>query len=82
MQKQSIEFVRFRDLDENSLNVEFQVHTVQTDGLATIEALLQEARRKSVSALAFTEHVRYDTDWFDDFAVSPAFRRRAHLCQR
>lgn len=68
MQKQAMEFVRFRDLDEKKLKVDFQVHTVQTDGQATIAAILQEAQKKSLSAIAFTEHVRRETDWFDDFA--------------
>ncbi len=61
-------FAHFRDLDRSALNVEYQVHTSQTDGEATIEQLLASARQRKLSALAFTEHVRRDTSWFGTFA--------------
>lgn len=68
MQKHTPEFVRFRDIDKGSLNVEFQIHTNQTDGAASIEDILQASRAKSLQAIAFTEHVRRETQWFDTFA--------------
>lgn len=69
--------VRFHDLDAERLNVEFQVHTTQTDGHGTIDEVLEAARDRGVGALAFTEHVRLDTPWFPDFArrVREAARR-------
>ncbi len=61
-------FAHFRNLDHTTLNVEYQVHTRQTDGQATVEDLLATARQRGLSALAFTEHVRRDTPWFGTFA--------------
>ena len=69
-------FSRFRDLSLDALNVEYQVHTVQTDGEATIDEILTVAREREIGALAFTEHVRYDTKWFPDF-VSDVRERAA-----
>jgi putative hydrolase len=61
-------FFRFRDLDQEKINVEYQVHTDQTDGEATPGQLLGVALERGISALAFTEHVRKDTKWFQTFA--------------
>lgn len=61
---------RFRDLSQKSINMDFQVHTTQTDGHATIDALLEASARIGLSAIAFTEHVRRDTTWFADFAAN------------
>lgn len=63
-------FARCRDLDLHAVNVEYQVHTTQTDGRATIGELLQTARQRRLSALAFTEHVRRATAWFAEFAAA------------
>jgi putative hydrolase len=68
-------FSRFSELDSDRLNVEFQVHTVQTDGEATIEEILEFSRERGIGALAFTEHVRIDTAWFSNFALD--IRQRA-----
>ena len=69
-------FSRFRDLSPDALNVEYQVHTVQTDGEATVDEILMVARERKIGALAFTEHVRRDTKWFPDF-VSDVRERAA-----
>jgi putative hydrolase len=61
-------FSRYRDLDLAALNVEYQVHTSQTDGEATVRDVLAAARQKELRAIAFTEHVRKDTAWFPQFA--------------
>lgn len=61
-------FVRFRELDRAAINVDLQMHTTQTDGAATIAELLDKAQERGLGAVAFTEHVRYDTDWFGRFA--------------
>jgi putative hydrolase len=61
-------FVRFLDLSPSTVNVDFQVHTSQTDGDGAVRDVLEAARRRSVSAIAFTEHVRKDTNWFPQFA--------------
>lgn len=67
MGRGNVIFRRFRDLDRESINVDLQVHTNQTDGEGTVEEVLRSARSKSLSAVAFTEHVRRDTAWFDGF---------------
>ena len=58
---------RFSDLDAESIDVEHHVHTIYTDGQGTIEEVLAEANRRNLRSLAFTEHVRRDTDWFGRF---------------
>lgn len=67
MGKQRPTFVRFLDLTEADLNVEYQTHTTQTDGQASIEDILGIAHERQLATLAFTEHVRKDTDWFEQF---------------
>lgn len=72
------QFFRYRDLNPVALNVDYQVHTVQTDGEATIQEILALAEQKQLGAIAFTEHVRKGTDWFPDFVkairdVEPGF---------
>jgi putative hydrolase len=61
-------FPRYRDLDASSVNVEFQLHTNWTDGEASIAAVFATAQARELSAIAFTEHVRKETDWFAGFA--------------
>ncbi|MBL0373273.1 histidinol-phosphatase [Rhizobium sp. KVB221] len=60
-------FCRFSQLDAASVNVEYQVHTSWTDGQATSSDVLDVASKRGLAALAFTEHVRKDTDWFAEF---------------
>ncbi|MCF3641813.1 PHP domain-containing protein [Rhizobium sp. TRM95111] len=60
-------FRRFSELTPRDVNVELQVHTSWTDGKATSREVLETARARGVGALAFTEHVREDTDWYPDF---------------
>lgn len=62
-------FRRFSELSAASVNVEYQVHTTWTDGRASSGDMLAQARACGLGALAFTEHVRHDTDWFDAFAA-------------
>ena len=60
-------FRRFRDLTPADINVEFQVHTTWTDGQASAAEILEVAIERQLGAIAFTEHVRLETEWFDDF---------------
>jgi len=57
-------FVQFRSLKPELVNVELQVHTTWTDGRSTI------AEQRGLATIAFTEHVRRDTNWFVGFAVA------------
>ena len=74
-------FARFRDLAPADVNVDLQIHTDQTDGQASIEQILETASRRGLGAIAFTEHVRYSTDWFAGFAerIRREAQRFAHL---
>lgn len=60
-------FVRFHDLKAHQLQCDLHVHTTRTDGEADIQKLLWRAGECGLTRLAFTEHVRRATDWFDDF---------------
>ncbi|QUI21950.1 PHP domain-containing protein [Vallitalea pronyensis] len=59
---------RFNDLTTKDFNVDYHLHTDQTDGLDTIEEMIKKARAYHIAEIAFTEHVRKDTMWFDAFA--------------
>lgn len=74
-------FVRYRDLRVENLNVDFQVHTAWTDGEGSIEQVLEAASAAGLAAIAFTEHVRRETDWFTEFVsdVRCAAGRYPHL---
>jgi putative hydrolase len=60
-------FYKFSELTETRLNTEYQIHTDQTDGKASIEELFYSAVNQNLTSMAFTEHVRRDTLWFKDF---------------
>lgn len=62
-------FVRFNDLMAGQLDVELHVHTTWTDGTASVEAVLQQARADGLRTMAITEHVRRGSEeWFPGFA--------------
>ncbi|HGY56925.1 MAG TPA: PHP domain-containing protein [Caldithrix abyssi] len=61
-------FKRFNDLTEDDINCDLQIHTNRTDGQAGIEEIVNRARQIGLKRIAFTEHVRKDTDWFNEFA--------------
>jgi putative hydrolase len=64
-----MELKRYLELTADDLNVEYQVHTKQTDGQSTITEILETAQARGLQAIAFTEHVRKDTTWFPGFAA-------------
>jgi putative hydrolase len=64
-----MELKRYLELTADDLNVEYQVHTKQTDGQSTITEILEAAQARGLEAIAFTEHVRKDTTWFPNFAA-------------
>src|SRR6476660_8170505 len=61
-------FRRFHDLTPADLNVDYQMHTNYTDGERSIFEILEECSNRHLRSVAFTEHVRRSTDWFDKFA--------------
>jgi putative hydrolase len=64
-----LQLKRYLELTADDLNVEYQVHTKQTDGQSTITEILETAQARGLDAIAFTEHVRKDTAWFQKFAA-------------
>lgn len=62
-------FKKFNDLRTKDINFNFHIHTDQTDGISTPEEIIKKAIELKLKAIAFTEHVNKDSDWFDDFAV-------------
>lgn len=61
---------RFCDLTYADINVDLHLHTNWTDGEASIEAILSQGTAAGLRQIAFTEHVRADTEWYQDFGTS------------
>lgn len=60
-------FLNFNQLTDQDLNIDYHIHTNQTDGHNSIEAIIKRALELGLKKIAFTEHVRASTDWFDSF---------------
>jgi putative hydrolase len=60
-------FKRFLDLQSVDLNCDFHMHTDRTDGKAGVQEIIDLAVERGLKQVAFTEHVRQDTDWFSSF---------------
>ncbi len=69
---------RYADLTSEDLNIEFQVHTTQTDGQASVAEILRAASVCGLAAIALTEHVRMETDWFPEFASAVREEAKAY----
>lgn len=63
------ELVRFHDLTSRHVNRDLQVHTVATDGQATIGEIVRRGEELGLAEIAFTEHVRRDSAYFPEFAT-------------
>jgi len=61
------EFVRFHDLRWIDINCDLHLHTDKTDGRAGVRKIIQYAKERGLKKIAFTEHVRRGTEWFDEF---------------
>jgi putative hydrolase len=61
-------FVRLSELSPAWLNRDMHLHTSYTDGRATIAEVIRRAEEIGLEEIAFTEHVRSDTEWFHAFA--------------
>ena len=62
-----LNFLRFNDLYEKIPRQDFHIHTDITDGKSTMEEYIESAIQKKLEEIAFTEHVRKDSMWFDSF---------------
>lgn len=60
-------FKRFNELNEYVDLRDYHIHTERTDGHAKVEEYIHEAIKKGLNEIAFTEHVRKSSDWYDSF---------------
>jgi putative hydrolase len=61
-------FSRFRNLTSDLLDCDLHIHTVATDGKASVSEVIARAQEIGLRRIAFTEHVRADSEWFFTFA--------------
>jgi putative hydrolase len=71
-------FHHFSDLGGIELNSDLHIHTSRTDGLAEVGTLTELAVQRGLQRIAFTEHVRRNSDWFPDFAREVRAQRTKH----
>ncbi len=62
-------FVRFNELRPEHVNRDLQIHTTATDGQATIAEIISRAEVLELGEIAFTEHVRKESAYFQGFAA-------------
>jgi len=60
-------FIRFNDLNKSIIFYDYHIHTIHTDGSATIEEYVHSAIELGLKKIAFTEHVRKSSEWFESF---------------
>ncbi|OGO21392.1 MAG: hypothetical protein A2144_00280 [Chloroflexi bacterium RBG_16_50_9] len=61
------EFLRFHQLARQKKRYDYHIHTSWSDGRATVREFIMAALDKDMEAIAFTEHVRRTSTWFDSF---------------
>jgi putative hydrolase len=60
-------FTKFNELDNNSINVDFHLHSNWSDGKQSIEDILKYAKKKKLRAIAITDHIRKESTYFKDY---------------
>lgn len=71
-------FIRFLDLTGEDINCDLHMHTTRTDGKADVKTILRLASERGLGRVAFTEHVRRDSGWFEEFAREVRAESRAY----
>lgn len=61
-------FVRYSEINPWWVNREMHLHTNYTDGASDVLQVIQQAEKIGLAEIAFTEHVRADSEWFPRFA--------------
>ncbi|MCX5807986.1 MAG: PHP domain-containing protein [Proteobacteria bacterium] len=61
-------FSQFCNLTPDLLDCDLHIHTVATDGKASVKEVIVHAEKIGLRRIAFTEHVRADSEWFFKFA--------------
>ena len=64
----SIEFFpRFNNLNTNSLNVDFHLHSTWTDGKNSLIEITDYAKKNNLHSIAITDHIRKESTYFNDY---------------
>ncbi len=61
------DFKRFRELKPSDINFDFHMHTMQSDGNNSAQEMISHAEKLHLKAIAITDHVRKDSNWFKGF---------------
>lgn len=66
----------FSDWDaEGAPPIDFQMHTTWTDGRSSVAEMIAAARAKGLRAIAITEHVNRQSDWYPRFVAEVRAQR-------
>ncbi len=60
-------FRRFNSIDADYLHTDKHMHTTWGDGEGTLEAIVKKAQEMSLRQIAFTEHIREDSTYFQEY---------------
>ena len=60
-------FRKFNEIDKNYIYTDKHIHTNWTDGEATVLEMVKKAEQIGLTQIAFTEHVRSDSTYFDAY---------------
>ena len=60
-------FIRFNEINKSKIHCDFHIHTNQTDGDSSIEEYIERAIELGLKEIAFTEHVRKSSKWYNSF---------------
>ena len=72
---------RFRDLNLSNISVDWHIHTDWTDGDESVRSIIDGSIREGLISIAFTEHIRRESDYFDSFLVEIDEERRKNSIQ-
>lgn len=72
------EFFKFKEINSENVHREFQVHTVWTDGRNSVAEILEEAEKRQIKELAFTEHARAGSNYCPEFFRQIEFASQSH----
>lgn len=75
-----MKFRHFNELTIADARSDFHIHSDYTDGKASIEAIIERAEELGLSAIAITDHIREDSDYFTRYAAEIlAIRKRVKI---
>lgn len=59
--------------------IDFQMHTTWTDGQSSVAEMIAAARAKGLQAIAITEHVNRQSDWYPRFVAEVMAQREQEV---